>query len=107
VKRVQRLDNGDFGEGSQARLSIKGAPTSVWTVVDYSPGKAFTWSTKARGVESIAEHIITPENDGAKVTLSVVNRGLIATLIAPLIRRASRRNLRLEGDGLKARCEAG
>ncbi len=32
VKRVQRLDNGGFGEGSQAKLTVKGAPTSVWTV---------------------------------------------------------------------------
>jgi uncharacterized protein YndB with AHSA1/START domain len=107
VMRVQRLDNREFGEGSRAKLTVKGAPTSVWTVVDFSPGKAFTWSTKARGVESVAEHIITHAGDGSKVTLNVVNRGLIATIMAPLIRRVSRRNLRMEGDGLKARCESG
>lgn len=106
VERVQRLENGEFGEGSTAKLKVKGAPTSIWTVVDFSPGKAFAWSTRARGVESIAEHIIVPDGDGTKLTLNIVNRGLMAQIAAPLIRRVARRNLRMEGDGLKTRCES-
>jgi uncharacterized protein YndB with AHSA1/START domain len=105
-QRVQRLEDDELGEGSTAKLRVKGAPTSIWTVIDFSPGKVFTWSTKARGVESIAEHIIVPDGAGTKVTLNVVNRGLMATLLAPFIRRIARRNIRMEGDGLKAHCES-
>lgn len=105
VQAVERLDGGDFGLDCEARLRVKGAPVSVWTVTEFTPGNSFSWQTNARGVESMAEHRVEAEGEGSRLTLATVSRGLLATVFSPLIRRVARRNLQLEAEGLKRRCE--
>jgi hypothetical protein len=105
MKSVERLDGGEFGVGSKARLSIRRAPTSVYTVTELTPNRSFTWETTSAGIKGIAKHAIAPDGNGSKVTLSVDLLGFLATLMSPIIRRPSEENVRMEAEGLKRRSE--
>lgn len=106
MRNLEREDEGEFGLGSRARLEITGVPSSIWQVTEFTPGRSFTWESKARGVASLADHRIDPDGGGTKLTLRTESSGLMATIFAPLIRRVARRNLQAEADGLKQRCES-
>ena len=105
VRRVVRQDSGKFGAGSSALLRLRGGPTSVWRITAYDEGRSFIWETATPGVRATAGHFVEPEGQGTRVTLTAATKGLLATLLAPLIAAVSRRNLRMEAEGLKARCE--
>ena len=103
---VERLDDRELGVGSKARLRIRRAPTSVYTVTELTPNRSFTWETKSAGIKGVATHVIEPDGNGSKVTLSVDLLGVLAMLMSPIIRRPSEENVRMEAEGLKRRAEA-
>ncbi len=105
IRSVQQLDSGPFALRSEARLRVRGGPASVWRVTELTEGQSFTWESDVGGVHSRASHVIDPEDDGSRVTLTVTISGLPATLLAPFLAWAGRRNLRMEAEGLKRRCE--
>ncbi len=107
MRSVKRLEAGDFGLGSTVHVEAKGAPASVFTVSEFTPGRSFTWDTRTRGISASASHLIEPDGDGSNVTLGVTMSGLAATLFFPLLAFVGRRNVRMEGEGLKRRCEKG
>src|SRR5437899_3116394 len=84
-KSVERLEDGPFVLGSTAKLRIRRAPaTGVWRVTEFTEGRSFTWENASAGVHGVATHLIEPDGDGSKVTLSVTLSGLVATLLSPL-----------------------
>jgi uncharacterized protein YndB with AHSA1/START domain len=105
-RSVERLDSGPLGLGSEARLRVRGGPASVWRVTALTEGQSFTWESDVGGVHGRASHVIDPEGDGSRVTLTVTISGWPATLLSPFLAWGGRRNLRLEAEGLKQRCEA-
>ena len=107
MRRIERLEDGPLVLGSRAQIEIKGAPKSVWTVTEYTEGRSFTWETSAMGVSSTARHVVEPADGGSRVTLSVQMGGLMATLLSPLVRSVAQRNVRMEAEGLRRRCESG
>jgi carbon monoxide dehydrogenase subunit G len=107
MKSVERLDSGEFGVGSKARLKIRRSPNAnVWTVTELTPNRSFTWETNSGGVKGVASHVIEPEGNGSRVTLTVDLSGPVATLFGWLIAGASRENVRMEAEGLKRRSES-
>jgi carbon monoxide dehydrogenase subunit G len=106
MKKIERLDEGPLKLGSTAHVEAAGAPASVFTVTEFTDGRSFTWETKARGVKGVAFHRLGPDGDGTKVTLGVQMSGIMATLLGPMIRSIARRNVRMEAEGLKRRCES-
>jgi carbon monoxide dehydrogenase subunit G len=96
----------ELRRGLRVRLTVRGAPTSEWVVTEYDEGRRFAWETTARGIHSIGDHIIEPAADGTRLTLVVESTGFMSRLFAPMIRRVSKRNVPLEGNGLKVRAEA-
>lgn len=106
MKSVERLDSGEFGVGSKAKLRIRRSPNAnVWTVTELTPNRSFTWETNSGGVRGVATHVIEPDGNGSKVTLTVDLSGIVATLFGPLIAGQSRKNVDMEAEGLKRRCE--
>jgi len=106
MQRVERLDGGEFGVGSKAKLRIRRSPSAnVWTVTELTPGKSFTWETTSGGVKGVASHVIEPDGNGSKVTLTVTLSGLVATILSPIIAGQSRNNVDMEAEGLKRRCD--
>ena len=93
--------------GSEARLRVRGAPALVWRVTEYTEGQSFTWEADSMAVHSRASHVIDLDGEGSRVTLTVTNDGWPATLLTPFLAWVGRRNLRLETEGLKRRCEGG
>ena len=103
---VQRLDEGPFAVGSRARVRQPKLPAAVWEVTDLEPERSFTWTASAPGVNSTAEHRLTPRPVGAvSVTLGISQTGALSPLVALLGSRIARRYVRMEAEGLKRRCE--
>jgi hypothetical protein len=104
-RSVERIGNEPFGMGSAARLQVRGAPDLVWRVTQYTEGQSFTWETDSLGVHSRASHVIDPDDGGSRVTLTATISGWPATVLTPVMAWVGRRNLRMEAEGLKRRCE--
>jgi uncharacterized membrane protein len=56
VTEVERLDAGDFGVGSRARVKQPGMLRLAWEVTEYAPGEVFSWASKLPGVTTIGGH---------------------------------------------------
>jgi len=75
-------------------------------VTGYTEDHSFTWEARIPGAVAVAGHVVEPDDEGSKVTLTAsVTGGLLATLLSPLIGMISRRNVRLEVEGLRRHCE--
>jgi uncharacterized membrane protein len=107
MQKIERLDDGPLTLGSTARIEATNSPTSVWTVTEFEEGKSFTWETSARGVKIVGWHRVDPEGDGSRASMGVRMSGLMATLLSPYLRGIAKRNVALEAEGLKRRCESG
>jgi carbon monoxide dehydrogenase subunit G len=106
IKSVERLDSGEFGAGSKAKLKIRRSPNAnVWTVTEFTPNRSFTWETNSGGVKGVATHVIVPDGNGSKVTPTIDLSGPVATLFGWFISGPSRDNVRMEAEGLKRRSE--
>jgi len=106
MKSVERLDTGEFGLGTKAKLKIRRSPNAnVWTVTEFTPNRSFTWETNSGGVKGVATHVIVPDGNGSRVTLTVDLSGPVATLFGWFIAGPSRDNVRMEAEGLKRRSE--
>jgi uncharacterized protein YndB with AHSA1/START domain len=106
MKSVERLDSGEFGVGSKAKLKIRRSPNAnVWTVTELTPNRSFSWETNSGGVKGVATHVIEPAGGGSKVTLSVDLSGPVATLFGWFIGGPTRQNVEMEAEGLKRRSE--
>jgi len=105
-KSVERLEQGPFELGSTAKLRIRRAPVAgVWKVTEFTEGRSFAWENDSGGVHGMATHLVEPDGDGSKVTLTVTLSGLVATLLTPILAGVARENVRMEAEGLKRRCE--
>jgi uncharacterized protein YndB with AHSA1/START domain len=118
VSEVERLDAGDFGAGSRARVKQPGMPRLVWEVTEYVPEKVFSWASKAPGVTSTGGHRLAADQSGpgsggdvprdrVTVTLTLDQEGFLAPVVWRLTGSRSRRYVQMEADGLKRRCESG
>jgi uncharacterized membrane protein len=105
MRKVQRMEEGAFGVGSRANITLNGLPAVTWRVTQFDDGRSFTWESE-RPPRVSASHVIEPDGGGAKLTLATDARGLGAVLFAPLLIWVSPRNIRREAAGLKQYCEA-
>jgi len=62
-------------------------------VAELTPNRSFTWETNSGGVKGVATHVIEPDGDGSKVTLSVTQSGIGALLLSPFLAYAPKRAL--------------
>jgi hypothetical protein len=69
-------------------------------------GQSFTWDCASPGVRTVVEHVLTPRvAGGCRATLRVIHHGPAAGLVGAVLDRLTRRYLRTEAEGLKARSE--
>lgn len=107
VERAERLDEGPLRVGSRARLKQPRFPPVVWEVTEVEPGRSFSWTARNVGVTSIGEHRIAPNpSGGVTVSLGLRQRGPLASLLAVVTGKLTRRYVETEAQGLKRRCEA-
>jgi hypothetical protein len=108
--RIERTDDGPLALGKKARVGLRGllGPGSEWVVTEYEDGRSFTWEADAiPGLHFVGGHVVEPEGDGTRATMSLDSSGPVALLILPAAAIIFRRNVRLECEGLKRYCEEG
>lgn len=105
VTEVRRLDTGPLRVGSRARVRQPRLPVGDWTVIDVTPGRAFTWERRGPGLRTVGRHLLEPKNSGCLVVAELEHLGLAARLTGALTRSLTDRYLQLETAGLKSHCE--
>jgi uncharacterized protein YndB with AHSA1/START domain len=106
VDSSERLDEGEFGVGSKARVKQPKMRVAVWEVTEVEPDRSFVWTTRTGGVTMVASHVIEPGADAATVRLSLDLTGPLSGLLGWLMGGRIRSYLQAEADGVKAHCEA-
>ena len=95
---------GPLAIGARVRIKQPRLPAVTWTVTALEPGRSWTWENRSPGATTSADHQLTPLDDGrTHVDLSIEQRGVLGRPLGWLLRRLTRRYLRLEAEGLR-RC---
>ncbi len=101
MRDVERLDEGPFAVGSEARVQQPMMPALTWKVTELEPARGFTWESRSPGMRSVAMHRIEPRAGGCTVTLAVQASGPMARLLWPFTAGMTRRYVAMEADGLQ------
>ncbi len=92
---------------SRASIKQPRLPRVVWTVSGIEPNRSWTWHNRSPGATTLAHHTLTETSDGqTSVDLSIDQRGVIGRPVGWLLKRLTRRYLRLEAEGLRRRSES-
>ena len=107
VTSVKPLGSGPLAVGTRVVIRQPRFPPALWKVVALEPGRSFTWVTRSPGVSVVACHGVEASGAGTRATLSLRFDGILGGLLGWLTRGINERYLKLEAQGLKARCESG
>jgi uncharacterized protein YndB with AHSA1/START domain len=103
---VERLQQGELGVGSSARVTQPKLKAAVYTVTECEPGKSFVWEMKATGVKVRAVHFVEDRGEGgARMVLGVEQTGALSGLISLLYGKLARQYVVMEAEGLKKAAE--
>jgi uncharacterized membrane protein len=107
VSSVDIVEGNGVEVGAIARIKQPRLPRMDWQVTDVVPGVSWQWASRSPGITTIASHTLTATAAGTTlVEQSIEHRGMFAWFHGRVTRGLTRRYLRLEGEGLKARCES-
>ena len=105
VRKIRRLGKGPFAVGSKLVIHQPKFPPALWRVTALEPGRGFTSVSYGPGIVVTARHIIDPQSEGSRVTLSITYSGLFAPIFSRLTAKITERYLGFEAAGLKKRSE--
>jgi uncharacterized protein YndB with AHSA1/START domain len=107
VSSVRRSRSGPLTVGEQVVVEQPRLPTLTYTVTAVDEGRSFTWAAGSRASQGVGEHVLTPRiAGGCTATLRLTQKGPAARLVGAVLNRITRRYVRMEAEGLRARCEA-
>jgi hypothetical protein len=75
-------------------------------VTDVQPGRAWTWVSKAPGIETTAVHDVIAGGAQTRVHTTITQRGPLGAVFGRLYAKLTRSYMAMEGAGLKRRSEA-
>lgn len=104
VSRLVPLTSGPLRVGSRVRIHQPKLPPAWWRVTELKPGAEFTWVNTAPGLKVTARHAVETITAGSRIALSLRYEGLFGPWLASWTRVLIERYLRMEAEGLKARC---
>lgn len=105
ITAVHRVDLGPFGMGSVARIKQPMQPQAEWVVTAFEDGHKFVWESRRKGMHFIGTHEISPHGAGAKSLLRLEANGIVALMLWPVLKLATRHALATENQGLKKKAE--
>jgi hypothetical protein len=103
IADVERLDDGEFGVGSRARVRQPRLPKALWEVTEVVDGRSFTWEARGPGLRTVARHEVVPDGDGSRVTLSIEQSGPMGAVAALVWRGLTQHYIELEAESLDRR----
>ncbi|MGW4720586.1 SRPBCC family protein [Nocardia sp. NPDC004260] len=106
MRRVRRLDSGEFTVGSRFEVDQPWLATAVWTVTDLIPGRSFTSRARNPGITTTGGHELTDRDGSVTVRLTIDHAGSLGWLFGWATAHLTRRYLALESRGLKQRAES-
>ena len=108
VEQIVALDGPGIEVGKRFEIKQPRLPTLVWQVTEVDPGVSWTWRQVSLGAIALARHEVLAQGDSRSlVSQRIEHRGPIGTLTGVVLLPLTRRYLRLEAQGLKARCVQG
>lgn len=103
---VERLQQGELGVGSSARVTQPKLKTAVYTVSECEPGRSFVWEMKTTGVKVRALHYVEDRGEGrARMVLGVEQTGALSDLISMFYGKLTKQYVAMEAEGLKKAAE--
>ncbi|MEJ2060353.1 MAG: SRPBCC family protein [Gammaproteobacteria bacterium] len=106
ISSIEPLTDLPLTTGSQVRIIQPKLRPAVWKVTQWEPHSCFAWESAAPGAVVVAEHWLTPVQEGCQLTLKLAFTGMLGGLFGFLSGKVTQRYLNLEANGLKARAEA-
>ena len=107
ITSIKRLDQGPLVVGSRALIRQPKFPPALWTVSRIVPGRGFEWVNRAPGLRVTGHHFAEPLGQRSRATLALSYEGIFGGLLARMTEGITKRYLKMEADGLKARAERG
>ncbi|OBH17775.1 MULTISPECIES: SRPBCC family protein [unclassified Mycobacterium] len=99
-------DGPALGIGKRFTIKQPGMSKLVWKVTEIDPGSSWTWVQRSPGVNVIARHYVTARPDGGTLVRQQLDqRGMLGALVGRLMLNKTKRFLKIEAQGLKARSE--
>jgi len=105
IASIRLLDKGPMAVGTRALVKQPKFPPAVWKVIEFLPGKSFTWETRAPGMRVDGRHSVEAIAGGTRATLHLHYQGPIGNLLARMTRGITNRYIGYEAAGLKRRSE--
>jgi uncharacterized protein YndB with AHSA1/START domain len=81
-------------------------PRATWELTEWAPPHRFSWRSRRAGVVTTGTHVVEPQGDGSRVTLSIDWTGPLAAPVRLLYGRLTQGYVDIEGGNLKERAEA-
>lgn len=99
VVSVERLDAEPIGLGSTARLRQPAQRPAIWTVDEFEPEVAFSWSSKVMGVTMRGRHLLnSADGDQTLQRLEIVMSGRGSGLMGRLAGRQIQKAIDTENE---------
>ncbi|MCV7197335.1 SRPBCC family protein [Mycobacterium angelicum] len=106
VTALTAVDGPGLAAGKRFAIKQPRMSKLVWKVTEIDPGSSWTWVQRAPGAFASARHeVIARPGGGTLVRQRIDQRGPLGGLVGRLMRTMTKRYLKLEAHGLKARSE--
>jgi uncharacterized protein YndB with AHSA1/START domain len=100
IDEVVLLDDA-LGPHARVRMRQPKLRTTIYTVDEWQPGAAFSWTANTSGVRVRAVHRVLQTDGGSRLLLTIDMTGPMAPLLVPLVGARTRRYADFESDGLR------
>jgi hypothetical protein len=101
ISKVELLDGTPLRVGSAARVTQPKLGTATWRVTELHRPAEFVWTSTRTGVSTIGGHRVEQLGDEVRLTLTIEQRGPMAWLIAPFVRRLTESYISGEATALR------
>lgn len=106
VTSLAAMDGPGLAIGKRFAIKQPRLSKLVWKVTELDPGTSWTWVQRAPGAAASARHeVIAQPGGGTLVRQCIDQNGILGALVGRLMASMTKRYLKLEAEGLKARSE--
>ncbi|MGZ4563840.1 MAG: SRPBCC family protein [Mycobacterium sp.] len=106
VTSLKGLNGPALAVGKRFTIKQPGMSKLVWQVTEIDPGSSWTWVQRSPGVLVTARHDVIAQPGGRTLVRQQLDqRGVLGALVGRLMLSKTKRFLKLEAQGLKARSE--